>query len=204
LTGGTSDDSATYTTSVTPIGGLPGTVALSLVSGLPSGANASFSPASTASTSTLTVDVGTNVQPGTYTLSVQGQATIAGTVVTHTTPVTLIVNPSQPFTISGNVPNALYPGAAAQTFAVTLTNPNSFPIKVTQFGSVGVQAPNASGCLSSWFKVTLPNASASPISVPANSSVAASASIQMLDPNVNQDACKGQQLKLTYTGSYTK
>jgi hypothetical protein len=30
------------------------------------------------------------------------------------------------------------------------------------------------------------------------------ATIQMLDVNQSQDACQGQQLQLTYTGSYTK
>jgi hypothetical protein len=206
LTGGTSDDSASYTTTVSPIGGYPGTVALS-VSGLPSGASASFGPNPASGTSTLTIDVGTSVRQGTYTLTVQGQATIAGTTVTHSnpTPLTLVVNPSQPFTISGNVPAPLFPGGAAQTFTVILTNPNSFPIKVTNLGSVSVAAPNAPGCLSSWFKVTLPTATqSSPISVPANSSVNTQATAQMLDVNGPQDACKGQQLHLTYSGSYTK
>jgi hypothetical protein len=207
LTGGTGDDTASYPIAVTPIGGYPGTVSLSVISGLPPGASASFAPNPTSSASALAIDVGTNVTPGTYTLTVQGHTAIAGTTVTHTstTPLTLVVNRSQPFTISGDVPGPLFPGAPAQTFTVTLTNSNAFPINVTNLGSVGVQAPNAPGCLSSWFKVTLPSATpSSPISVPANSSVMTQATAQMLDVNSPQDVCKGQQLQLTYSGSYTK
>jgi hypothetical protein len=205
LTGGTNDDTATYTTTVAPIGGYPGSVALSVSSGLPSGASPSFSPNPTSTSSTLTIDVGTGVTPGTYNLTVQGQATIAGTTVTHTTPVTLVINPSQPFTISGNVPNPLYPGAPAQTFPLTLANPNSFPIKITNFGSVGVTAPSAPGCQSGWFQVTMPSIpTGGTLTVSANSSITAQASIKMLDVNSSQDACQGQKLQLAYNGTYTK
>lgn len=203
LTGGTSDDSAPYTNTVTPIGGYPGTVALTVTGGLPTGANASFTPNPTSSGSTLTVDVGTNVQPGTYNLTVQGQATIAGTVVTHTTPLTLIVQGSKAFTISGTVPSPLYPGASGQTFPVTITNPNSFSIHVTN-DSLTVQAVNAPNCLSSWFSITLPSVPSGGLAVAANASTTVQAAAKMLDVNAPQDACKGKTLTLTYTGTYGK
>jgi hypothetical protein len=211
LTGGITDDTdPSYAITVTPIGGYSGSVSLSAPSGLPSGATpsagatATFTPNPTSGSSTLKIDVGTSVTPKTYTVTVQGQATINGTTVTRSTQVTLIVQGSQPFQISGTVPNPLYPGAPAQSFSVTLTNPNSFAIHVTSLG-VSVTAPNASACLPSWFKVTLQNATqSSPISVPGNGSVTTPATVQMLDVNQNQDVCKGQQLTLSYTGTYGK
>jgi hypothetical protein len=208
LTGGTSDDSDSYSTTITPVGGFAGTVALTVPSGLPAGTTATFNPASTSgsspSSSTLTIDVGPTVTPGTYTLTVQGKAALAGATITRTTQVTLVIQGSQPFGISGNVPGPLYPGAAAQTFQVTLSNPNSFPITVTSLGSVGVQPVNAPGCLSSWFQVTLPSVPSAGISVGAGSSVSLIATAQMLNVNTSQDACQGKQLTLVYTGSYTK
>jgi hypothetical protein len=205
LTGGTSDDTASYTISVTQIGGFSGAPSLSVASGLPTGATASFNPTSTSSTSALTVDVGSTVAPGTYNLTVQGSATISGTTVTRTTPVTLVVKGSQPFQISGNVPSPLYPGAAAQGFQVTITNPNSFAIRVTSLGSVGIQPVNAPGCLSSWFQVTLPSVPSGGITIAANGGTATlSATARMLNVDMPQDACKSKQLTLSYTGSYSK
>jgi uncharacterized membrane protein len=65
-------DSAMSTISTAVVSGSPGTIDLS-VSGVPSGATASFDPASITGrgTSTLTIDTGT-AAPGTYTLTVTG------------------------------------------------------------------------------------------------------------------------------------
>jgi hypothetical protein len=65
--------SASYTVTVTPSGGFAGNVALS-VSGLPSGATATFNPPSTTSTSTLTVQTANNTKPGMVTLTITGQS----------------------------------------------------------------------------------------------------------------------------------
>jgi hypothetical protein len=205
LTGGLTDDSATYTVTVTPLGGYTGTVSLSVSSGLPSGANASFSPVSTSATSTLTIDVGTNVTPGSYTLTVRGTATIGSTTVIRSTQVTLVVNSSLPFKITGDVPNPLYPGAPAQSFPLKLTNPNSFSLTVTSLGAVSVHANGAPGCLSIWFKITLPSVPSQGISLSANGgSATLTAAAQMLDVHAPQDACKGQQLALSYSGGVAK
>jgi hypothetical protein len=204
LTGGTSDDGATYTAVITPIGGFSGNVALSVSDGLPSGATATFSPASTSGSSTLAVDVGTNVAAGTYTLTVQGNATISGTVLTRNSQVTLTVQGTRPLAISGDVPGPLYPGAPAQTFPVTITNANTFPVHLTSLGSVGVQPVDAPGCLPSWFAVTLPAVPSGGTSIAAGTSLTLNAEAQMLDVNTPQDACAGRQLTLTYTGSYGK
>ena len=64
---------ATYTATVTPLSGFTGTVAFS-VTGLPSGATASFSPESvaTSGSTTLTVATTTATPPGTYALGIRG------------------------------------------------------------------------------------------------------------------------------------
>ena len=63
----------TYTATVTPLSGFTGTVAFS-VTGLPSGATASFSPESvaTSGSTTLTVATTTATPPGTYALGIRG------------------------------------------------------------------------------------------------------------------------------------
>ena len=80
--------STTYTVSVSELGGFAGAVNLS-VSGLPSGATATFTPSSVAApgTSKLTVRTGGRTPRGTFTLTVRGQS---GSIV-HQAAMTLIV-----------------------------------------------------------------------------------------------------------------
>ncbi|MFL6389136.1 MAG: beta strand repeat-containing protein [Terriglobales bacterium] len=87
---------ATYTVSASALNGFSGTAALTVSSGLPSGASASFSPASVAagSTSTLTVTTLSSTPGGTYTLTISGSS--GG--VAHTTTAGLTVN-----AVSGSV-----------------------------------------------------------------------------------------------------
>ena len=79
-----------YTATVTASGGFTGVVNFS-VSGLPTGASASFNPTSVtgAGSSTMSVSTSTTTPAGTYTLTVTGTS---GTLV-HSTTVTLVVNP---------------------------------------------------------------------------------------------------------------
>jgi hypothetical protein len=79
--------STSYTVTVTPSGGFNGTVALS-ATGLPAGATASFSPASTTSTSTLTVQIAHNAKLTTSTLTIRGTS---GSL-SHTTSVVLQIS----------------------------------------------------------------------------------------------------------------
>jgi outer membrane protein assembly factor BamB len=79
--------SGAYTVTVAPTGGFNGAVALS-VTGLPSGATASFSPSSTTSTSTLTVQVAHNARVTTGTLTIRGTS---GSL-SHTTTVVLQIS----------------------------------------------------------------------------------------------------------------
>jgi hypothetical protein len=114
----------------------------------------------------------------------------------------------QPFTISGNAPNLLYPGASPSQIPVKLTNPNSVPIYVTgltaSLGTTGLPA----GCNSAWFQIAQSNVSTTTsVQVPANGSVtlptqgAIAPSIQLVDSHTAQDACHGAHLTLTYSGS---
>ncbi|PYX88878.1 MAG: hypothetical protein DMG67_16310 [Acidobacteria bacterium] len=92
----TAGGSPTYAASITPSNGFNGTVTLG-VSGLPSGASASFSPASVtgSGSSTLSVSTSSSTPAGTYTLTISG---VSGSL-NHGTPVTLVVSPTSVCTI---------------------------------------------------------------------------------------------------------
>jgi len=78
--------STSYTVTITPLNGFNSAVALT-VAGLPAGAQASFNPSSTTSSSTLTVSTGRTTPSNTYTLTITGTA---GSL-SHSTNVTLTV-----------------------------------------------------------------------------------------------------------------
>ena len=86
-------NSTTYTVSVSPQNGFSGSVSLG-ASGLPSGASASFNPASIggSGTSTLTVASTSSTPPGTYTLTITGTS---GSL-SHPAQVTLTVTGTAP------------------------------------------------------------------------------------------------------------
>ncbi len=96
----TTGGSGTSTISTTTTSGTAQTVSLS-VSGLPSGATASFNPTSVTSggSSTLTLNSG-SAATGTYSLTVTG----TGTSATHTTTVSFVINPqtTNDFSISAS------------------------------------------------------------------------------------------------------
>ncbi|MGA2867169.1 MAG: S53 family peptidase [Verrucomicrobiota bacterium] len=83
--------STTYTVNVTPSGGFSGTVALD-ATGLPTGATATFSPASinTSGFSTMTVRTSNRTGRQSYTLTITGTST--SPALTHTATVSLTVN----------------------------------------------------------------------------------------------------------------
>src|SRR5207245_10030088 len=80
---------SSYSVSVTPSNGFTGNVTFS-VSGLPSGATASFSPSSVAGSgsSTLSIGTSTSTQTGSYTLTITATN---GSNLTHSTQVTSVV-----------------------------------------------------------------------------------------------------------------
>ncbi|HTD21455.1 MAG TPA: polysaccharide lyase family 7 protein [Terriglobales bacterium] len=97
--------STSYTASVSPVNSFTGSVALT-VSGLPSGASASFNPSSISGgtgSSTLSITTNNTVAPGNYTLTITGTS---GGSTSHTATVTLSVNAQADFTLAAN-PNSL-------------------------------------------------------------------------------------------------
>jgi hypothetical protein len=109
-----------------------------------------------------------------------------------------------PFTITGNVPSALHPGAAPQTIPLRITNPNSVTIYITALTAT-VQSTGAAGCTTSWFQIGAAILPSAGIAVAANSSVTVPAAndptLQMIESYTNQDGCKSAGLTLGYSGS---
>ena len=114
--------SATSTITVAPQNGFNGTVALS-VSGLPSGASGSFNPASTTTTSVLTLSAGT-AAPGNYVVTVTG----ASGALTHGTSVTLTVTPAQQpaFSLSASPASRSIRRGRSTTYTVTIARSGGF------------------------------------------------------------------------------
>ncbi len=103
--------------------------------------------------------------------------------------------------------NLLYPGAPPVTLPLTVQNPNSAPIRVTELRvSVTADPP---GCASAEnLALGQSNASRSlPLKVPAGRSIRLPAqgvlppTIQLRDLPVNQDACKNARFPLEFGGS---
>jgi len=125
----TAGGSTTYTTSISALSGFTGTVNLS-ISGLPSGATASFNPASVAGAgnSTLTVATSSTTPAGSYTLTITGTS---GTL-THSTTVVLVVNAVTPdFSISATPSSQTVTRGSSTTYTVTVGSLNGFTGTVT-------------------------------------------------------------------------
>ena len=119
--GGTS-----YTASVTASGGFTGVVNFT-VSGLPSGASASFNPGSVtgSGSSTMSVSTSTTTPAGTYTLTITGTSG----ALSHSTTVQLVVNPvggTPDFTISVSPTSRTVSRGSSGTYTVTIGAVNSF------------------------------------------------------------------------------
>jgi uncharacterized membrane protein len=120
----------TYTVTVSPLSGFSGTVNLT-ASGLPSGASASFNPASVSGSgsSTMAATTSTSTPAGTYTITITGSS---GSV-THTTTVSLTVNAAaQPnFSLSRSPSSVtIVQGGSAGTSTITITPSNGFASSV--------------------------------------------------------------------------
>jgi len=120
------------TITVTPSGGFTGDVALS-IGGLPSAVTAAFSPASTATTSTLTLTVGGTVPAGSYTLTINGSASVGS----RTTTVILNVQPAASFSLSASPSAVSVTQGANGTSAITVTPSGGFAGTVS-FGVTGL------------------------------------------------------------------
>jgi hypothetical protein len=112
----------------------------------------------------------------------------------------------QPFAIEarGELED-LYPGFPPQPVPILITNPNSVPIEVTSLTiAIAGDPPN---CSVENFALTPSSVSpTTPLAVPASSSVslptatASAPTIAMLNLAVNQDACRGAEVPLSFDG----
>ena len=113
--------------------------------------------------------------------------------------------------ISAPASPVLYPGAAPSSVPVTFTNNTNGPIYVTTL-QVNLTNSFQTGCLPTEFQfanqtfssgtnpmVTVQIAPAE--TIPANSSWTDPLTLSMPDDGTRQDACQGQPLSLSYTGS---
>ena len=112
-----------YTVNVTPSNGFTGTVNFS-VTGLPSGATASFTPASVAGSgsTTLSVNTASSTPTGTSTLTI----TATSGTLTHTAQVTLVVAQPADFSVSATPPSRTVAPAAGTSYTVNVTPSNGF------------------------------------------------------------------------------
>jgi uncharacterized membrane protein len=209
-------DVATYTVNVNRTGGYSGTVSLD-VSGLPKGVTASWSPSSTlagtSSTATLTVQTAGNTQADTNSLTITGSGTIAGSSVSRSAAVTLIVQKNLGLQLSGDLAARLAPERKVP-LNLAVANPNSFTLQVTNIAVAIEEATSIPSCSGTQnFRVTQMPSARYPLSIAAGQTktldqlgVADSdkPQIEMINRPWNQDACKAARLSLSYAGSATK
>src|SRR5215831_5697228 len=159
--------SDTYTISTSPINGFGDDVTLGVSGQLPAGITAEFSsnliPVGVGS-STLTVSVAPSAAAGTYSLIVTG--TSGG--VTHSVPVTVIVNAVPTFTMS----------AAPSSQTVTLGNSTTYTVSTSAFngfsGSVTLnQSGLPSGATASFSPASITGAGSSTMTVATTSALPA-------------------------------
>ena len=209
---------AVYTLAITRAPGFTGGVALTVEGNWPAGTTATFSPnPATGTSASLQVTTGTATPAGSYQLHVVGSASVNGTTQYQYAPTQLTVSaptgPAQPFTISGNLPGQLAPGAPAQPLNLALANPNKKSLAISGLTvtitrivrATGVTAPCGTSDYSvtqygGYYPLTLAggrSATLSQLGVP----VSGLPRVQMLDTRVSQDGCKGAILTLAYSGS---
>lgn len=193
-------------------------VSFSVLGGLPAGATATFSPNPVTGNST-TLQVATTAASvnGSYNLYLVGTGKdSAGKAQYAYANVQLVLDSTiKKFTLSGNVPGTLSPGASA-ALDLQINNPNNKSLSVTNL-SVAIAGVTRSAdavaknlaCTAADFIVTQ-YSGPYPIAVlPSTTSslstlrVAQSAwpRVGMLDSSKNQDGCKGATLQLMYSGS---
>jgi len=127
----TQGNSAGYNVIITPTNGFSGPVTFS-VTGLPTGATASFVPNPATTSSILMVTAGSATPAGTYTLTITGTS---GSL-THTKTVTLVV-PAPDFGLSVSPSSQTVVQGTSTSYNVTINPTNGFSGQVT-FGVAGL------------------------------------------------------------------
>jgi hypothetical protein len=115
-----------YNVTINPTGGFTGQVTLG-VSGLPIGANGSFTPNPTTTSATLLVTTSTSTPAGTYTLTITG----ASGTLTHTTTATLVVNGPPDFTLGASPSSQMVTQGGATNYSVVISPTGGFTGQVT-------------------------------------------------------------------------
>jgi hypothetical protein len=163
----TAGGSTTYTATVGALSGFTGTVTLS-VSGLPTGASGSFSPAtiSTSGSSTLTITTTSGTAAGTYTVTITG--TSGSTQRTSTA--TLVINAAATpnFTLSPTPTSETVVAGGSTTYTATVGALSGFTGTVTL--SVSGLPTGASGSFS---PATISTSGSSTLTIATTSGVAA-------------------------------
>jgi hypothetical protein len=127
------------TVTATPVLGPLGSVTLSVVSGLPPGASASFSPTTlggTVTSSTMTVTTTTSLAPGFYQLGVQG-VDLSGSQTTQVPFRALGGNPAAGFFLAA-VPDQLEVQAGSQALYAIIVSNNAGPVPAVTFSVDGL------------------------------------------------------------------
>lgn len=181
------------------------------VDGLPPGTRASLVPRRLRpgqNRSRLVVRVGRNTPTGTYPLTVTARSGATTGTVTVTLHVT---GGGEPFTISGDLGEELYPGATVP-LNLSFTNPNRVPIQVTdvQVAIDHIDADHPGCTVDPNYAVAQFSGDYATLVVPARRTTSlddlgvpstAWPQVSMVETNTNQNACLGAVLTLTYTGS---
>ena len=144
-----------YTVTLAALNGYGGNVALSVTSGLPTNATASFSPTTVtggSGTSTLTITTTSSVTPGTYTLVISGTD---GTLTNSTTATLIISGPvltltatNQTVAYGGTTPTLTYtvsPNAALHTLPTCVTSANGSSAPGVYPGAITCSGATKSG-----------------------------------------------------------
>ncbi len=155
----------TYSATVSTLNGFADAVAFD-VSGLPSGATGSFSPASVsgAGSATLSIATSTATPAGTYTLTLTGTS---GSLV-HTATATLVVSPAVDFSIAATPSSRTVTAGGSTSYTATTTALNGFSSAVAL--SVSGLPAGASGTFS---PASITGAGSSTLTVTASSSTPA-------------------------------
>jgi hypothetical protein len=112
-----------YTVTITPTNGFSSTVSFS-VSGLPSGASASFTPSTISGQGTTTLNVATALSTpvGSYTLTITGSTG----ALSHNAMVTLMVNSAGDFSISASPATLSIASGHSGNYTVSIAAPQGF------------------------------------------------------------------------------
>jgi len=142
----TAGGTAIGTVTATPVLGTLAPVNLSVVSGLPAGASASFSPASLGgqvTSSTMTINTTTSLAPGIYQLVVQG--TDASGIQTALVPFQVFSgNPSAGFFLAA-VPDEHEVQAGGGAFYTIIVSNNAGPVPAVTFSVTGAPLNGSAG-----------------------------------------------------------